>query len=38
MDNCKRCEEWSELGLSNTCPSCDMDYDDIDEALEGILQ
>lgn len=24
MSGCKRCEDWSRMGLSNTCPSCDM--------------
>lgn len=23
-DECQRCEDWQRLGLSNTCPSCDM--------------
>lgn len=22
---CPRCEEWSRLGLSSTCPSCDAE-------------
>jgi hypothetical protein len=24
MTECERCKDWQEMGLSSTCPSCDM--------------
>lgn len=24
MNNCDRCKDWQEQGLSDTCPSCDL--------------
>ncbi len=24
MTQCERCKEWQEMGLSNTCPACDL--------------
>lgn len=37
MSECPRCAEWERLGLSNTCPTCDMETiktTDLIEALE----
>ncbi len=24
VENCDRCREWHRLGLSSTCPTCDL--------------
>lgn len=32
MKQCERCKEWQEMGLSDTCPACDMYLEEIESS------